>query len=159
MKAKVYVETSVISYLTSRPNRDLIIAGNQQVTQEWWQPRRAKFDLYISQLVAQEASYGDAQAAADRLQVIQTMPLLQLTDAGKQLAGQLVNKGAIPQKVVEDALHIAIATGNGMEYLLTWNFKHIANAVMRGKIEAVCREEGYEPPIICTPQELLALPE
>ena len=155
MKAKVYVETSVISYLTSRPNRDLIIAGNQQVTQEWWQKRRTAYDLYISQLVVQEASFGDATAAADRLKVLHEIPLLPLTEEGKQLAERLISKGAIPKKVVEDALHIAIATSNGMEYLLTWNFKHIANAVMRGKIEAVCRDEGYEPPIICTPQELL----
>jgi predicted nucleic acid-binding protein len=154
MKPKVYVETSVISYLTSRPNRDLIIAGNQQVTQEWWQTKRAKFDLYISQLVVQEASFGDAQAAADRLQALRDIPLLQLTEEGKQLAERLISKGAIPKKVVEDALHIAIATSNGMEYLLTWNFKHIANAVMRAKIETICREEGYEPPSICTPQEL-----
>ena len=154
MKSKVYVETSVISYLTSRPNRDLIIAGNQQVTQEWWQTKRAKFDLYISQLVVQEASFGDTQAAADRLHALRDIPLLQLTEEGKQLAERLISKGAIPKKVVEDALHIAIATSNGMDYLLTWNFKHIANAVMRGKIETICREEGYEPPSICTPQEL-----
>lgn len=155
MKPRVYVETSVISYLTSRPNRDLVIAGNQQVTQEWWHKRRAKYDLYVSQLVVQEASFGDATAAADRLQALHEIPLLQLTEEGKQLAERLVSKGAIPKKVVEDALHIAIATSNGMEYLLTWNFNHIANAVMRGKIEAVCRDEGYEPPVICTPQELL----
>jgi hypothetical protein len=155
MKPKVYVETSVISYLTSRPNRDLVIAGNQQVTQEWWQTRRAGYDLYVSQLVIQEASFGDAVAAANRLQALHGIPLLQLTEEGKQLAEQLIRKGAIPKKVVEDALHIAIATSHGMEYLLTWNFKHIANAVMRSKIEAVCRSEGYEPPTICTPQELL----
>jgi hypothetical protein len=155
MKPKIYVETSVISYLTSRPNRDLVIAGNQQVTQEWWHKRRAQYDLYVSQLVVQEASFGDATAAAARLQVLDGIPLLQLTEEGKQLAERLVRKGAIPKKVVEDALHIAIATSNGMEYLLTWNFKHIANAVMRAKIESVCRDEGYEPPIICTPQELL----
>ncbi|NJR52115.1 MAG: type II toxin-antitoxin system VapC family toxin [Leptolyngbyaceae cyanobacterium CSU_1_3] len=155
MKPKVYVETSVISYLTSRPNRDLIIAGNQQITQEWWQKRRTKYELYVSQLVVREASLGDAKAAADRLEALREIPFIELTEEGKQLAEQLVNKGAIPLKVVEDALHIAIATSNGMEYLLTWNFKHIANAVMRGKIEAVCRDEGYEPPVICTPQELL----
>lgn len=154
MKAKVYVETSVISYLTSRPDRDLVIAGNQQVTHEWWQKRRTMYDLYISQLVVQEASFGDATAAADRLKALHEIPLLPLTEEGKQLAERLVSKGAIPKKVIEDALHIAIATSNGMEYLLTWNFKHIANAVTRGKIEAVCRDEGYEPPIICTPQEL-----
>ncbi len=132
MKSKVYVETSVISYLTSRPNRDLIIAGNQQVTQEWWQQRRLEFELYISQLVVQEARFGDEKAATDRLQILREIPLLQLTEEGDRLAERLVNKGAVPKNVVEDALHIAIATSHGMEYLLIWNFKHIANAVMKG---------------------------
>lgn len=117
MKPTVYVETSVISYLTSRPNRDLIIAGNQQVTQEWWQQRRIEFELYISQLVVQEASFGNAKAVADRLQILRKIPLLQLTEEGQRLAEQLVNKGTVPKNVVEDALHIAIATSNGMEYL------------------------------------------
>jgi len=152
---KVYVETSVISYLTSRLNRDLIVAANQQITQEWWEVRRPQFDLYISQLVIQESSYGDADAIERRLQVLSDIPLLKLTEETVIVAEKLVEKGAIPKKVVEDALHIAVATINGMDYLLTWNFKHIANAVMRSKIETVCRDAGYEPPVICSPQELL----
>jgi predicted nucleic acid-binding protein len=155
MRSKVYVETSVISYLTSRPNRDLVIAANQQITQEWWQVRRPQFDLYISQLVFQEASVGDVSAVERRMEELANMPLLEITEDAVRLAEQLVVQGAVPQKVVEDALHIAVATVNGMNYLLTWNFKHIANATMRSKIETVCWNEGYEPPVICSPQELL----
>jgi predicted nucleic acid-binding protein len=155
MKPKVYLETSVISYLTSRPSRDLIVAANQQITQDWWQIRRAGFDLYISQLVIQEASAGDETMAEQRLQVIEDIPLLELSEEAVTFAERLVKDGPLPQKAVEDALHIAVATLNGMDYLLTWNFRHIANATMRYKIERVCRSEGYEPPVICTPQELL----
>ncbi len=155
MKPKVYLETSVIGYLTSRPSRDLIVAANQQITQEWWQVYHQNFDLFISQLVIQEAGAGDEHAAERRLQVIANIPLLVLSEEAVALAEKLVKDGPMPKKAVEDALHIAVATLNGMDYLLTWNFKHIANATMRYKIERICRLAGYEPPIICTPQELL----
>jgi predicted nucleic acid-binding protein len=155
MKFRVYLETSIISYLTARPSRDLVVAANQQLTQDWWQTRRQNFDLFISQLVIQEASAGDENAAQRRLQVIADIPLLKLNKDVAELAEKLVRGGVIPQKAVEDAFHIAIATIHGMDYLLTWNFKHIANAMMRYRIESLCRNEGYQPPIICTPQELL----
>ena len=155
MKPKVYLETSVISYLASRPSRDLIVAANQQITQEWWQVQRQDFDLFISQLVVQEASAGDEHAAEQRLQAIADISLLTLSEEAVAFAEKLVEEGPIPRKAVEDALHIAVATLNGMDYLLTWNFKHMANATMRYKIERICRLTGYEPPIICTPQELL----
>ena len=155
MNPQVYLETSVISYLTSRPSRDLIVAANQQITQEWWQVHRQDFDFFISQLVVQEASAGDEHAAERRLQAIANIPLLTLNEQMVAFAERLVEEGPMPQKAVEDALHIAVATLNGMDYLLTWNFKHIANATMRYKIERICRLAGYEPPIICTPQELL----
>ena len=155
MKPKIYVETSVVSYLTARPSRDLIVAANQQITQEWWQVRRTEFELYVSQMVVQEASSGDPTAAQQRLQVLDETPLLELTEDAVTFAEKLVQDGALPSNAVEDALHIAVAALNGMDYLLTWNFKHLANATMRYRIEQVCRQMGYEPPIICTPQELL----
>lgn len=154
MKPRVYVETSVISYLTAWSSRDLIIAANQQITQEWWKSKREKFDLYVSQLVIQEAERGDERAAKDRLDAIANIPPLELNDEALQLGEILIDKNALPKKAAEDALHIAIATVNGMDYLLTWNFKHIANATMRGRVEQVCRDEGYDPAIICSPQEL-----
>ncbi len=155
MKPKVYLETSVISYLTARPNRDIIIAANQQSTQEWWNDRRVKVDVYISQLVVQEISSGDAVAVAKRLDVIAGFPLLDITPEAVKLAEHFISDKVIPRQAAEDALHIALAAVNGMDYLLTWNFKHIANAVMRANLEAVCRKNGYEPSIICAPVELM----
>lgn len=155
MKPKVYLETSVISYLTAHPSRDIIIAANQQSTQEWWNDRRVKVNAYISQLVVQEISFGDAAAVAKRLDVIAGFPLLDITPEAVKLAERFIADKAIPRQATEDALHIALAAVNGMDYLLTWNFKHIANAVMRTNIEAVCRKNGYEPPIICAPVELM----
>ena len=155
MKPKIYIETSVVSYLTARPSRDLIVAANQQITQEWWQVRRTEFDLYVSQIVVQEAGSGDPTAAQQRLQVLDEILLLELTEDAVTVAEKLVQDKALPPNAVEDALHIAVAALNGMDYLLTWNFKHLANATMRYKIEQGCRQMGYEPPIICTPQELL----
>lgn len=155
MKPAVYVETSVISYLSARPSRDLIVAANQQVTQDWWKDKRPDFDLYISQLVLQEASVGDPEAVTRRQNALEDVQLLTLTDEAAALAQQLVEREVIPRQSIEDALHIAIAAVNGMDYLVTWNFKHIANASMRSNIELVCREAGYEPPVICSPFELM----
>ena len=155
MRPKVYVETSVISYLTARSSRDIIIAANQQATQEWWQARRPDFDIYISQLVVQEASSGDVEAISKRQKVLETMALLDISDEAIRLAENLIKQKAIPEQAAEDALHIAVSAVNGMDYLVTWNFKHIANAAMRANVELVCRLNDYEPPIICTPLELM----
>ena len=152
---KVYIETTVISYLTSRPNRDVIIAGHQQVTHEWWQTCRGKFDLVASQLVFQEATAGDPGAAREPLEVLQNLVLLEVSEEALALAQEFIRAGAVPEDAAEDALHLAIAVTNGVEYLLTWNCRHLANALMRTKIEEVCRSLGYEPVVICTPEELL----
>ena len=155
MKAKVYVETSVISYLTSRPSRDVVTAGHQQITRDWWQTQRETFDVVASQLVVQEASAGDPTAAQQRLEVLAAMELLAVTEEALTLAQALVETGPMPPNAAEDALHIAIAVTSGVEYLLTWNCTHLANATMRREIERICRARGYEPVIICTPEELL----
>ncbi|MEO7841153.1 MAG: type II toxin-antitoxin system VapC family toxin [Anaerolineales bacterium] len=155
MKPKVYVETSVISYLTARSSRDIIVAANQQATQEWWHTRKPDFDIYISQLVIQEANSGDAEAISKRQEVLDTLALLDISGEAVALAENLVKQRAIPEQAAEDALHIALAAVNGMDYLVTWNFKHIANAAMRANVELVCRLNDYEPPIICTPLELM----
>jgi predicted nucleic acid-binding protein len=155
VRAKVYIETTVVSYLTARPSRDVVIAGHQQTTHDWWQTCRDRFDLVASQLVVQEASAGGPEAARERLGVLATLTLLEVTEEASALAQELVKAEAVPEKAAEDALHIAIAVTNGVEYLLTWNCKHLANATMRTKIEEVCRSAGYEPAIICTPEELL----
>ena len=155
MKPKVYIETSVISYFTARPSRDILIAANQQVTQEWWLERRPNFDVYVSQLVLQEISSGDADAVAKRQQALIDCGYLDITPEAIELAEKLIEQNAIPRKAAEDALHIAVATVSGMDYLITWNFKHIANAAMRANVELVCRLNGYEPPVICSPMELM----
>ena len=154
MKPKVYLETTIISYLAARPSRDIIIAAHQELTNEWWENRRRRFDLFVSQLVIQEAKSGDKEAARKRLGLLEPIPLLELNDKVISLARILMND-AIPPKAVEDALHIAVATIHGMDYLLTWNCKHIANAEKEHAIATVCRSNNFEPPIICTPEELM----
>jgi predicted nucleic acid-binding protein len=154
-QVKVYVETSVISYLTAWPSQDIVIAGHQQTTRDWWQEQSQRFQLVASQLVIQEASAGDIIAAQERLEVLKNIELLEVTEGALNLAKLLIQSGPLPKKAAEDALHIAIAVTNGVEYLLTWNCKHIANASMRSSIERICRSAGYEPTIICTPEELL----
>ena len=155
MKQKVYIETSVVSYLTARPSRDLITAANQQITNEWWRNRKESFDVFISPLVEEEAGGGDPEASKKRLKALKGIPLLTLSPEMLLFSKQLLAEGLLPPKAAEDAMHIAIATMNGIDCLLTWNFKHIANASVRRKVERICRENGYEPPIICTPQELM----
>lgn len=158
MKVAVYLETSVVSYATSRPSRDLIVAARQQVTRDWFISRASAYDLYISQLVVSESSGGDADAALERMVLVNAIPRLAITESAGVLAEALLQKGAVPKKSAEDALHIAVAAVHGVGYLLTWNCKHIANATMRQAIEAGCRDAGYEPPVICTPEELVDAP-
>lgn len=155
MKPRVYIETSIPSYLTSRLSNDLRVAANQSTTIEWWETRRPDFDLFVSELVIAEAGLGDPEAARKRLEVIVNLPNLSVTEPVRTLANALVKEGPIPSSAEVDAYHIAIATVNGIEYLLTWNCTHIANAIMRPGIEEVCRQKGFEPPTICTPQELM----
>jgi predicted nucleic acid-binding protein len=155
MADRVYIETTVVSYLTARPSRDVVIAGHQQVTQEWWDTRRSDYELCVSQLVLDEAGAGDPRAAQERLAVLQPMLVLEMTPEALDLAKELVQTGALPAKATGDALHIAIAATKGVPYLLTWNCRHLANAVMRPMIEAACNAKEYEAPIICTPEELL----
>jgi predicted nucleic acid-binding protein len=149
------LETTIPSYLTSRPSRDLIIAGHQQITREWWEKQGNDFQLYISQLVVDEASAGDATAARERLNVLQEIPLLDITPEVAELAADLVASGKIPRKAATDAAHIAIAAVHGMDFLLTWNCVHIANAVNAKAIALICRFKGWECPVICTPEELM----
>ena len=154
MKPKVYLETTVVSYLTGSPSRDLVVAAHQQITAEWWKSRK-RFDLYVSQIVIQEAGGGNQEAAASRLKILEGISILELTPEARDLARKLLTQGPIPQKAAVDALHIATAVANGMDFLVTWNCTHIANAARRLMIEVVCRSSGHEPPVICTPEELM----
>jgi hypothetical protein len=155
MKPRVYLETTIPSYLTAWPSRDLIMAARQQITREWWDARRDDFELFSSELVVDEASAGDSDAATRRLEALANIAILDSTSDAGVLADKLLNEIPLPPKAAADSLHIAIAATSGMEYLLTWNCTHIANAEFRDSIERICRESGFEPPIICTPEELL----
>jgi predicted nucleic acid-binding protein len=149
----VYVETSIVSYLTARSSRDLVIAAHQQVTREWWASRR-RFALFHSQFVVDEAGTGDGKAAAERLEALRGATLLSVTEEAILLASDLVVGHGLPANARVDALHVAIAAVHGMAFLLTWNCKHIANASTRHRIEELCRAAGFEAPILCTPLEL-----
>jgi hypothetical protein len=155
MVERVYIETTVASYLTARPSRDLIVAGHQQITHDWWDARRGDYENCVSQLVLQEAKDGDPQAAQERLDILATMTMLEIREEAVELAEVLVLAGALPPKAGNDALHIAIAAIHRVPYLLTWNCRHMANATMRTQIENVCASKGYKAPIICTPEEMM----
>ena len=137
MKPRVYVETTVISYLTARPARDVVVAGHQQSTRDWWTTAADRYELVVSELVVASLATLDATAEAETL------------------AEVLVRTAAVPQAAIPDAAHIAVAAASGVEYLVTWNFRHIANAVTRPLIESACRRAGFQPPVICTPEELM----
>lgn len=155
MKPTVYVETTVIGYLTSRPRVDVVVAGRQNTTCHWWKTAADYFDLVASQLVVQECSAGDQQAAEERLEALAGMALLSTTLEAEELSAALIAGNAVPASYPEDALHIALAAVHGVQYLVTWNCRHIANAALRLTIERICRNAGYHPPVICTPEELL----
>lgn len=155
MPPRVYIETSVISYLAARPSRDLITAARQQITHEWWRRRRPQFEVVVSQLVLTEARAGDPEAAARRATVLSDLPLLDVSPAAVVLARRLVEEARLPLQAAADALHIATAACHGVDYLLTWNAAHIANAERRPRVERTCRAHGYEPPVLCTPDELI----
>ncbi|GAK53127.1 hypothetical protein U14_04387 [Candidatus Moduliflexus flocculans] len=156
-KTRIYIETSIVSYLTARMSRDLIVAARQQITQEWWDNHQSKFEVYISELVMQEAGIGDADAVQRRLGVIAAMPRLQVNAHVIALAKQIVRDHALPSKAIADATHIALAVVHQMEYLLTWNCKHIANAQLQKGIWSVIQQQGYPIPILCTPEELMGV--
>jgi hypothetical protein len=155
MPERVYIETTIVSYLTARPNRDVVIAGHQQTTHDWWDNQRKSYEICVSQLVLGEAAAGDPQAAQERLAVLNAATFLETTPGALAVAKELIRAGALPAKAADDALHIGIAAANGVPFLLTWNCRHLANATMRPLIEAVCAAQGLKAPIICTPEELM----
>ena len=156
-KKTVYIETSVISYLTARPSRDLMAAAWQNATVDWWDTQRERFDLYVAEIVVEEASKGDSEAIRRRLEALRGIPVLQITDAVAALSKALIKDGAVPEKALDDSIHIAVSAVHGVDYLLTWNCRHIDNAEMKPVIRGVCAASGYQCPEICTPQELMGV--
>ena len=156
MKPKVYIETSVVSYLTAWPRRDLIVAAHQALTVEWWRRGLPRYQPVISQFVLDEAALGDADAARDRLDALAHFPLISAPAAEiERIAVALVARHALPAKARYDALHVAVCACAGVDYLATWNYKHLANANKLALVERVCRDCGYEPARIVTPSELM----
>jgi PIN domain len=153
MNPSVYVETSIVSYLAARPSRDVIVAAHQELTRRWWKGRRS-YRLFVSQIVRDEVVVGDPTARAKRVRMLHGIPALAVGEEATRLAAELIRRGALPKKATVDAFHIGIAAAHQIDYLLTWNCKHIANATMRGTIDAICRSAGLTPPTICTPEEL-----
>ena len=158
-KKTVYIETSIISYFTAQPSSDLLAAAWQRATADWWESQRGRFELYVSEVVIEEAEKGDPQAAVRRLEAIVNLPLLQITDNVVSLARALINAGAVPEKAIDDSLHIAVSAVHEIDYLLTCNFRHIDNAEAKPIIRHVCAVNGYSCPEICTPQELMGVSE
>ena len=157
MKPRLYLETTIPSYLVARRSRDLRLAANQETTEEWWETQRQSYDLYISQFVRTEIERGDAGAAANRVALLQGIPVLPELDSARHLAEAIVAAGLIPSQAALDAAHIATATVHAMDYLLTWNCKHIHNVATLRRIERRCEQLGYNCPIICTPDDLMGV--
>ena len=159
MRPVVYVETSVLSYLAARPSRDVVIAAHQRVTAEWWAAASGQFALVASAAVTREAAAGDPQVASARLAYLSGVPLLPITAEAEALAAALLRAGHLPPKAAYDALHLAVAAAGAADYLVTWNMRHLAGAVVRRRLERALRAAGVEPPTVCTPEELLPPPE
>ncbi len=153
MEKLIYIETSIVSYYTARPSRDLVIAARQEITHEIWPILQKQFILYISALVIQEASRGDNEAAKKRLSALSGIPVLEISQETQEIARTLISDNAIPPEHEEDALHIAVASINGIDFLLTWNCKHIANADTLPRIYEMLRDANFRPPLIVTPEE------
>ncbi len=154
-KKTVYIETSVISYLTARPSSHLLASAWQKATNDWWDTQCDRFILFASEIVIEEAAKGDAKAAELRLNVLKKIPLLEITDSVLALSKILIKEGAIPAKAIDDSLHIALSAVHEVDYLLTWNFRHIDNAETKPVIRKVCLDNGYQYPEICTPIQLM----
>jgi hypothetical protein len=152
---KVYLETSFVSYLVARLSGDLLVAANQKVTRDWWDQYRNDFELFTSQAVISESSAGDPTECQKRLAILQNIGILTLTAPAMELSRAIMERGILPPKVVADSLHIAIAIVQGMDYLLTWNCRHLANAKIARRIARICKDFGYEMPALCTPPELM----
>jgi hypothetical protein len=153
-KPTVYIETTVVSYLTAWPSRDVVRAGQQRTTREWWDTQRERFDLLSSELVQLECAAGDPFAAADRLTLLKDIRVLDVTEEATAVADALTTAGAIPAVASRDALHVGVCAVNGVQYLLTWNFRHLANAQMQDSIRQTCEGLGYKGPTICSPDAL-----
>ena len=154
-RPSVYLESSVVGYLTARPTNDVHSAARQHSTARWWDAARSDYDIYVSQLVLNEIAQGDEGAAARRLAVVSDLPLLDEDDNVRTLAARLMDAVGFPERAAADALHLAITIHHGVDFLLSWNLRHITNAVFRDRVVTFCHSINTPHPIICSPDELL----
>ncbi len=151
----VYLETTVVGHIAGRLHPVASVLARQQVTREWWDTASVRYQLFVSDLVLAECGDGDSDAARERLEVVDGLVVLRTTDAANNLAASLIVAHAVPESEPRDALHVALAAINGIDYLATWNFKHIMNPATQHLIADVCRQAGIESATICTPEQLL----
>ena len=155
MKPTLYLETTIPSYYTARPVRDVIVLAHQEITRMWWEQRLSVFEIYISPVVLEEARQGDPEAARKRLDVLTSFAVLEATSTIERLAETYMTRLVLPEKALRDAAHLAFACGYELDYLVTWNCAHIANAELRRHLMALNTTLGLQTPIICTPEELM----
>ena len=151
----VYVETSIISYLRQKPSTQVVLAARQLLTHQWWNDERTNYQLVASQFVIDEASAGNPTLAAERLQLLAGIPLLPLDAAIADIADEIMSRAILPEKARTDALHIAAVAHHRIQYLLTWNCRHIANARILPRIHDVLIDLLIPVPVICTPEEMV----
>jgi hypothetical protein len=152
---RIYIESTIPSYVVARPARDLLQAARQQLTRDWWDLKRAHHELFTSQLVLDEIGFGDAAMAKRRLELVADMTLLESTKEADELTQNIMDSRLLPARAEGDGAHIALATVHKMDILLTWNCRHIANAFIVGRLRQLIATCGYSTPTICTPEELL----
>lgn len=151
---RIYIESTIPSYVVARPARDLLQAARQQLAKDWWDLKRAKHELFTSQVVLDEITSGEAAMAQQRLDVMAQIKLLDLTDEANALTKDILASGLLPADADRDAAHIALATVHEMDILLSWNCRHIANAAIQARLRRLVEKSGLALPVLCTPDEL-----
>jgi hypothetical protein len=154
-RPRLYLDTTIPSYLTARASRDMNTARLQRITMRWWNSWRTQFDVHVSEVVLKEAKAGDLEAAQRRLSTLGDFPILKRTEHSDTLQERLMEQCGLPTRAAVDAEQVAVATVHKMDFLLTWNYAHLVNPQTASKIEAVCRSEGYSCPTLCSPQQLM----
>jgi predicted nucleic acid-binding protein len=155
MKESIYIETTVVSYYTSKPSRDIIALAHQEITRQWWPVAIRRYDVFVSEVVIEEASFGDPEAAKRRLVELKDFPHLELNDKVEEIAQAYMDKLEIPEKSFRDAAHLSVASVHNIDYLVTWNCAHLANGEIIKKLMKINESFGINTPIICTPEELM----
>jgi hypothetical protein len=155
MKAKLYLETTIVSYLVARPSRNAALAADQKATHAWWNKRHQDFEIFVSDVVLDEAAAGDTNFAKQRLKVLADFTVLRATPQSQALVHELIGSGILPAKAAGDAAHIALSAVHNIHFLLTWNCRHLANAEILWQVERLCETKGFSHPMVCTPRELM----